>query len=414
MTTVRTRLFPIFFVIFMDNFGFSMLFTLLAPLLILPEYGMGLADLSVGMRNVFLAIAFGVFPLTQFFGAPIIGDFADHFGRKKALYLTVLATTLGYFLSALSIWMHSVSFLIVSRLISGFFAGNLGISLAAVADLSPDEKSRAKNFSIVTILFGVSWVLAMALGGYFSEPEIVGPMGPTIAFLVTAILSLSNFFAVFIWFQETFVRGADKKFDLLAGIKNIIQVFKLKEISLYYVIYFFWIIGWGMSIQWFSPYSIENYNATVTDITTWMIIAGITWILGSSLVNTFFLKRMGSLSIASIAMACTTVLLFLCIFIGNFTVFAFIFSIAALFSACAMSNTINLISMAASSQIQGKVMGLSQSMVAFGWIATAIITSLFLSKHLGELYILGSIIMAIALILLAVVCIRERSRFRGK
>jgi len=90
MSSERKELFPIFFVVFMDNFGFSMLFTLLAPLLLLPEYGMDVAHLSLWVRNVLLAITFGVFPLTQFFGSPIIGDFADHFGRKKALYITVL------------------------------------------------------------------------------------------------------------------------------------------------------------------------------------------------------------------------------------------------------------------------------------------------------------------------------------
>lgn len=409
MNSVRTRLFPVFFVIFMDNFGFSMLFTLLAPLLILPEYGMGLQNMSLAARNVFLAVTFGVFPFTQFFGAPLIGDFADHFGRKKALIITVLVSTLGYFLSAVSIWVHSISLLIISRLISGFFAGNLSISLAAVADLSPDEKSRAKNFALVTILFGVSWVLAMAIGGYLSEPEIVGPHGPSFAFLLTTFLSILNFFAVYIWFQETFVKGVDRKFDVLAGLKNIFHVFTLKEMSLFYIIYFFWIIGWGMAIQWFSPYSLEQYHASVTDITTWMIISGITWIIGCSLFNNYLLKQMGSLPIAIISIVCTAVLMICCIFITNFTLFAFVFSIAALFSACAMSNMINLISMAAPSQIQGKVMGLSQSTVAFGWIATALITTLFLSDHLGELYILSAILLLLSLLLLVKCYFTERA-----
>ena len=89
-------LFPIFLIVFIDNFGYALAFNLLGPVLLKPEYGMMAASISVNVKNVLLAIIFGVFPLAQFFTAPLIGEFADIYGRKRAFYITLLGLTFGF------------------------------------------------------------------------------------------------------------------------------------------------------------------------------------------------------------------------------------------------------------------------------------------------------------------------------
>lgn len=154
-------LLPVFLIVFIDNFGYSLVFNLIGPLLLKAEYGMMGASTSVQLKNAMLALTFGIFPLMQFFAAPIIGEIADIYGRKKAFYLTLLGMTLGFLFSAWAISLHSIWFLFFSRLFTGVFAGNISVCMASIADLSENEKVRGKNFAMVTALFGVSWILAM-------------------------------------------------------------------------------------------------------------------------------------------------------------------------------------------------------------------------------------------------------------
>ncbi|MCK4934792.1 MAG: MFS transporter, partial [Simkaniaceae bacterium] len=187
MTKIKTSLLPVYFVFFLDNFGFGLVFAIFGPLILNPEFGMLSPGMTAGERNIFLGILFAAFPLTQLFGAPIVGDIADRFGRKKAFYITILGTTLGYILSGAAITFHSYSFLFFSRLVTGFFAGNLSICLASIADLSPDEESRAKNYGMISTLGGVSWILSMLIGGFLSDPKALTFANPSIPFFLTAI-----------------------------------------------------------------------------------------------------------------------------------------------------------------------------------------------------------------------------------
>ena len=400
MRSVKGAFFAIYFIIFMDNFGFSVLFNILAPLVLLPQYGMDTVSFSHATQNVILAIVFGIFPLTQFIGSPLIGDFADHFGRKKAFYITILGCTLGYFLSALSCYLHSMTLLIISRFLSGFFAGNLSISLASIADLSLDEKKRAKNYAHVTTLFGVSWILAMVLGGYISNPDVTGSFGPTLDFLVTGCLSFLSLIAVMLFFEETRVTKEKFVFNLWEGIQNVLEIFHLKSLRILYLIYFGWVIGWGMSIQWLPAYSIEVYHSSVAVITTWMVILGITWTLGSSTLNHFMLKKWNSLAIATIGIICSALLLFSTLFIPWQALFGLVLSIAAIFSAFTLSNTMNLISTSASADIQGKVMGLSQSTMSLGWLVSSICAAIINSININMMYGFTSTIFLITMVLL--------------
>lgn len=371
MGNARKALIPVFFVIFMDNFGFSILFNLLPTVFLNPHYSLLSPHTSTAMRNVWLAITFGVFPLTQFIGSPMIGDFADHFGRKKALFITILTVTAGYVLSAMAISINSLTLLIVSRLVTGFFAGNLSICLAAIADISPDEKSRARNFSHVTTLFGFSWILAMVLSGYVSDPRYLGYHGPVIVFLITAVLSFSSFLATWWFFNETYTTDRVIKFDLLHGFKNIIEALCLKRVRTLFITYFFWVIGWGATVQWFPAFSLEVFNTKMVSVTTWMIILGITWTFSSSILNNLMLKRFHSIVIATAGAFLSSILLFSNLFVTVYDAFGAILSIAAMTSAFTMCNTMNLMSMAAPKDVQGKVMGLSQSMMSLGWIVSS-------------------------------------------
>ena len=155
----KTSLLPVYFVLFIDNFAFAVIFAIFGPLFIDPSYGMVTAEMSSLSKNLLLGVALGLFPLGQ-------------------CYIL----------------------LILTRLITGFFPGNLSICLASIADLSPDEKTRAKNFSIIMIITGLSWMFAMLSGGYLSDPSISAHFNPALPFFATAVLALLSLLSIVYFF----------------------------------------------------------------------------------------------------------------------------------------------------------------------------------------------------------------------
>ena len=139
-----------------------------------------------------------------------------------------------------------------------------------------------------------------------------------------------------------------------------------------------------------------------------MIILGITWILGSSIVNFWLLRRYDSLSIANIGIICTTFLVFLAQFMSLHGLFSMFYSLAAIFSAFTMSNTMNLISISAPADVQGKTMGLSQSTMSLGWIVSSIVAAVLNRSDIGFMYVFCAIMLFIAFLLLGWLFIHRR------
>ncbi|MCH9617082.1 MAG: hypothetical protein SP1CHLAM9_03880 [Chlamydiia bacterium] len=365
-----------------------------------PEYGMMGAATSVHLKNAMLALTFGIFPLGQFFAAPMIGEFADIHGRKKAFYLSLLGLTAGFLLSAWAIALHSIWLLFFSRLLSGIFAGNISICMATLADLSVDEKMRAKNFSMVTALFGVSWVAAMIVGGYIGNPRLMGHFGPVFAFLISTALSFLNLIILIFMFKDTAPRHPDTKFRIGQGLVNIKQVLLLKPTRIFFAIYFAWSLGWVIAVQWYPSFSMEVFNASVYEFTSWFLIMGITWTLGAFFAKYFLINKCSTLTVATIGFGAMTLCLLIMQFIPSFTIFSILFGIAAFFAVFAMSSSLNLISTAAPADVQGKIMGLSQSAQSIAFVLVSTIAFLVSIYTISILFYFSAAISALGFALL--------------
>ena len=167
----RISFFSILFTFFVDNLGWSIVFPIFAPLFLNDQNVFSL-NFSFQIKTAILGIFLAAFPLAQFFGSPILGDFADRAGRKKALIISISLIVLGYVLSAWSILLKNLSLLFISRLITGLFSGNLSVCLATISDLSTSEKSKTGNFSFLSVLAGFSFIIGAFLGGRLSDKNI--------------------------------------------------------------------------------------------------------------------------------------------------------------------------------------------------------------------------------------------------
>lgn len=97
----------------------------------------------------------------QFLFTPIWGRLSDHYGRKSVLLFIAYISILNYLLWIFSgvLWL----FLIV-RMASGGIAGKISVIMAAVSDLTSENK-RMKGMTIVTSAFSVAAIFGPAAGG---------------------------------------------------------------------------------------------------------------------------------------------------------------------------------------------------------------------------------------------------------
>ena len=407
----KKSLIAVFFIFFLDNFGYAVIFPILSPLLLNPNYHFLPPEFTLAKKNLLLGLALTSFPVGQFFGAPIIGDLTDAIGRKKIFYITVSGTVLGLFISAISIHLSSYSLLLTSRFFTGFFAGNLGICMASIADLSPTEMSRAKNYGILAALAGVSWALAMITGGILSNPGISSMFSPALPFYITTILTLASLFVLHFLFYETHPIIKKISIDFFKELKNIVFIFKSREVSLVFLGTFFWYLSWFFTLMWTPAYVLQQFKASQLQLTYFLIGVGLIWTFGSSILNYLLLKKFDSIKVVLIGVFFLIISFFAMAPTRVFWIYVLLNLSVCMFGAFSWANLNNIISLAGTSDEQGRLMGINQSIIALTQIIAPALGALLTIIYPSLIYYAagGSAVCAFLVILVAKRNFKKRS-----
>jgi MFS family permease len=314
-----------------------------------------------------------MFPLAQFFGAPINGEFSDRYGRKKAFIITILGTCLGHVMTGLSIFVSYLPLLFIGRIWTGFFAGNQAICLAALADLSPDEHVRSKNFGMLGGIGGIGFLLAIACGSLLSDSNLNPFFNPGLPFWLIAFLSLLNLGILFQFYQESHPTHPHTPWRLLSGIKHLSHVLKIKDLRWTYLIYFCFILCWVTSAQFLPTILIREYFVRTSHIAWVFLGIGTIWALANFLINRWASVRYGAPKILKPSLFILSGLLFLTLIPSNLGLFLTFFYLCVLCAALNWTNCLAVVSMSASQTIQGSVMGINQSIGSIAAIAGPLI-----------------------------------------
>ncbi|MGD9763322.1 MAG: MFS transporter [Candidatus Binatia bacterium] len=171
-------LLPIFLVVLVDIFAF----TLVIPLLAIYAEHLGASPLQA-------TLLVSVFAVCQLVSGPLLGRISDRVGRKPMLLVSQLGTLIGLLVMGSA---TSLALLFLGRVIDGLTAGNLSLAQAYIADNTKPE-NRARSFGIIGIAFGLGFFLGPSTTAYLVQYGLHAPFHAAAALsfasiVVTALL----------------------------------------------------------------------------------------------------------------------------------------------------------------------------------------------------------------------------------
>ena len=338
-----------------------------------------------------LGILIGAFPLAQFFGAPLIGQFSDRFGRKRAFYVTILGTAIGYTFTSVSMMEHSLTGLFISRFCTGLFAGNLTLCLAAIADMSHDDISRTKNFGHIGAIGGLSFIVAIALGGIFSDPHISRHFNPSFPFWVTALLSYINLICMVLLFHETHLTSRHPGINPFKGMNNLILGFRSKELRMIYIVNFLFMFAWVISMQFLPSFLLLDFKFQILGITFCLMAIGAIWSLTNVFINRLLAKRFFSGRTLLCCLLLISLLLLFLLFVHTPAAFLCLFFLSTCCASLCWTNGVATVSLKAPASIQGSILGINQSINSVAAMLSPMMGGLLMAVNNHAIFLFGGL-----------------------
>lgn len=165
----HSRLAPLFVVSVIDILGFGILIPLV------PYMGV-----RFNAPAQWITPIMGSYSLCQLIAAPFWGRLSDRYGRRPILMSSLAGACVSYLILGFG---SSITWLLLSRMIGGFMAGNISAAFAYAADVSEPEK-RAASLGLVGAAIGIGFTLGPAIGGILAGNHL-----QTANFLLPALVS---------------------------------------------------------------------------------------------------------------------------------------------------------------------------------------------------------------------------------
>jgi DHA1 family tetracycline resistance protein-like MFS transporter len=368
----KQLLIPVFLTVFIDLLGATLVLPILAPLFLDLQHGIWPIDIHslsnpakdipsiLRERTFIFGLLIASFPLAQFFGAPLLGAWADKAGRKKVLTISLIGTLIGYILFAIGVHQHWVWLLFAARILDGFTGGNISIAFSAISDVSTPE-TKTKNFGLIGMAFGLGFIIGPYIGGKLSDPNLVSWFNFETPFWFAAILCLVNIILVLRFFFETLKTPSTKPIDLLQGFRNIAAAVNKPHLRKIFLVVFLVTFGFSIFTQFLQVFLIQKFSFSQSDIGDYFAFIGICIAITQGFITRLISKRLKPEMAVSIFMFTLAIALVLILFPGQSMYLYLLSPLIAVSQGVMSPNLQTIVSNSGGPQEQGEILGMNQS-----------------------------------------------------
>ena len=372
------RIWIIFLIVFVNLLGFGIILPLL------PYYveSMGAGAITIGL----LSTAYSLF---QLLAAPILGELSDNIGRRPVLILSLIGTTISFFLLGIA---NTILVLFISRIIDGISGGNISAAQAYIADITSIE-DRTQGMGVMMAAFGLGFIIGPALGGILSE------YGYAVPAYVAAVVSLIATLLTIFFLPESLdlkrvATEPAKKMKKFFSLKDFYDALTHPNVGVVLTITFMVMFAFSLMQGTFALFSEHTLHLTAKDVGYMFAFLGLIGVI----MQLFFLKRITTWLTERKAVIISIVLMSLSLILLAVANSTFMLYVAI--SLLAIGNSISgpilsgIISKLTPENEQGNIMGTSQSVGSFARLIGPLIgTGIYSFIGIRAPYIFGAAVL---------------------
>jgi DHA1 family tetracycline resistance protein-like MFS transporter len=238
----RSPLVVIFVTVFIDLIGFGIVIP------VLPYYVEGT---KFNASPSMVGLLFASYSVMQLVFTPVLGRLSDRHGRRPVLFLSLLGTSLGFFVLgfATTLWM-----LFAGRIIDGITGGNISTAQAYIADVTAKE-DRAKGMGLIGAAFGLGFTFGPAIGGILSK------WGISVPFLFAGAMALGNAALLYFTLPETVTPDHPARASAATGRwTQLLAALKNPRLAFVLVIYFMFIVAFSIMTASFALFTMYRFG----------------------------------------------------------------------------------------------------------------------------------------------------------
>lgn len=394
----KTSLFILMLITMIDYIGIGFVYPIFSHLLFRPNSPLLSTDASDIQRGFYLGLLLSLLSFAQFFFGPLLGKISDRIGRKKVLLASLSIGTAGYLISLLGILGMSIHLLLFSRIVIGASTGNTAVVQAAIADISsPTEKS--KFFGLYNMSLGIGLALGPFLGGIFSNPNFFHESAATLPFWIGTFSCIVSFLLIAVFFPETHKSSTQERPGFLSAIHDLKKVFEMKGIRILMLSIFFFVFGWSYYFEFVSVYLINHFDFHTEEIGYFYGYSAAWYAFSTGFLIFPALRRFRSEQVLFYSLALAGVYIFVFLMIENSAYLWLYLPILIYLVSLVFPTATAMVSNWASSERQGEVLGIFQSVQSLGWtIAPLLSGSLIGFYHKMPILMGGGMILAAGLL----------------
>lgn len=343
-------LLPLYLIILIAFSGYGLMVAIFIPMLM---QGGGFFEESIprATKAIYGGVLLALYPLGQFLGAPVIGSFADKFGRKRVLTISLVFTIFFYLVIAYSVDIKLLWLLMGACFLAGLTESNVAICQSAIADVSTSE-DRGRLFAYLYGSMSLGYVLGPLVGG-----QLAVHFSYSVPFWLIAFSLVLVYAYVWISFKDTFVPDRDKVISYFKTFTNLTTVLTDTPIRRVYLVNFLIYFGFFGYARVLLIYMVDEWNLGTDKVTLYYAFLSVI----AAVSNTFFfapLSRYLSLkSITTLSAILGGIFIISIVVPGSEVSLWFTAGPACFICMWAISGSGSYLSTLVSSERQGRVLG---------------------------------------------------------